>query len=46
MATVTVVVGDKEGNGDGSKSIGNSDKGGWQATAMRPMTTRAAGEQR
>jgi hypothetical protein len=28
MATVTRMVGDKEGNGDGGKSNGNDNKGG------------------
>ncbi len=44
-AMVMTVVGDKEGNGDGSKSNGNSNKGGWQATAMRAIATRVAGKQ-
>jgi hypothetical protein len=45
-AMVTKVVGDKEGNGNGAKSIGNGNEGGWRATAMRAMVTRVAGEQR
>jgi hypothetical protein len=43
MATATMVVGDKEGNDDGGKSIGDGNKGGWQATAMRAIATRVAG---
>jgi hypothetical protein len=44
MATATVVVGKEEGNGNGSKSNGNSDKGGRQATAMRAMAIWVAGK--
>jgi hypothetical protein len=43
MAMVTVVVGDKEDYGNGSKSNGNGNEGGWQATAMRAIATRVAG---
>ncbi len=46
MAMVTMVVGDKEGNGNGSKIDGKGDKGGWQATATRAIAIRVAGEQR
>ncbi len=46
MTTVMTVVGNKEGNGDGGKSNGDGNKGGWQATAMRAIATRVAGEQR
>jgi hypothetical protein len=45
MGTVMTVVGDKEGNGNGGKSNGNSDEGGWQATAVRVIATRVAGKQ-
>jgi hypothetical protein len=31
MATVTMVAGDKEGNGDGGKSNGDGDEGGGEA---------------
>ncbi len=46
MATVTVMtVGDnKEGNGNGGKSNGKGNKGGWQATAMRAIVMRVAGK--
>ncbi len=46
MATVMVmmVVCDKEGNGDGSKSDGDGNEGGWQATAMRAIATTVAGK--
>jgi hypothetical protein len=45
MATATRVVGDKEGNGNGGKSNGNSVKGGGQLTAMSVMAMRVAAEQ-
>jgi hypothetical protein len=44
MATVMVVVGSKEGKGNGGKIIGIGNEGGWQATATRAMATRVAGE--
>jgi hypothetical protein len=44
-AMATTVVDDKKGNGDGSKSSVNCNKGGWKATAMRAMAMRVAGEQ-
>jgi hypothetical protein len=37
MATATRVAGNKTGNGDGSKSDGNCNKVGGQATASRAM---------
>ncbi len=40
-----MVVGDKEGNGDGGKSNGDGNEGGWQATAMRVIVTMVAGKQ-
>ncbi len=43
-ALIRMVVGNKKGNGDSSKSGGNSNKGGWQATATRVMATRVVGE--
>jgi hypothetical protein len=43
-AMVTMVVGNKEGNGDGSKSNGDNKEGGWQAIATRVIATRVAGE--
>ncbi len=46
MTMATRVASNKEGNGDGGKSNGNRDKVGGQATAMRAMTMRVAGEQR
>jgi hypothetical protein len=50
MATVMRAVGDKEGNGDGSKRDSNGNKGGEQAMAMAikrvmVMATRVGGEQ-
>ncbi len=44
-AMATMVVGNKEGNGDSDKSNGNSNKGGWQATATRAMATSKPGKQ-
>ncbi len=44
MAMATTVVGNKEGNVDNSKSNGDGDKGGWQATAMRAMVMRVVGK--
>ncbi len=44
-ATVMMVVGDKEGRGDGGKRDGDGNKGGWQATATRVIATRVAGKQ-
>jgi hypothetical protein len=44
MMMAMAVVGNKEGNGNGSKSIGNGNKVGWTATAMRAMATRVPGE--
>jgi hypothetical protein len=44
-ATVMTVVGDKEGYGNGSKSNGNSNKGGWQAAAKRVIAMRLVGKQ-
>ncbi len=44
MATVMAVVGSKEGKGNGGKIVGIGNKGGWQATAMRAMVMRVAGE--
>jgi hypothetical protein len=51
MATVMRVVGNKEGNGDGGKSDGNSNKGGGQAMVAATkrvvvMATRVGGKQR
>jgi hypothetical protein len=48
MAMAMRVAGNKEGNGNGSKSDGNGDKGGMRAMAMGTkmvivMTTRLAG---
>ncbi len=43
-ATVITVVGDKEGNGGGSKSDGAGNKGCRRATAMRAIATRVAGK--
>ncbi len=39
-----MVVGDKEGNGNGGKSNGNGDKDGWRATATRAFATSEAGK--
>jgi hypothetical protein len=39
----SMVVGDKEGNGNNGKSVGDGNKDGWQATAMRAFATRVAG---
>jgi hypothetical protein len=38
IATATTVAGDKEGNCDGGKSIGDGNKGGGQATATAMVT--------
>ncbi len=46
MAMATSVVGNKEGNGNGSKNDGNGSKGGGRATATRAMVMRVAHEQR
>jgi hypothetical protein len=45
MATATRVVGDEEGNGDGSKSDGDGNENGGQAIAMRVMARRVVGKQ-
>ncbi len=45
MAAVMMVVGDKRGNGDNSKSNGDGNKGGWQETATRAIAMRVAGVQ-
>ncbi len=42
MAMAMRVVGNKEGNGNGAKSNGNSDKVGGQETASRAMATATA----
>jgi hypothetical protein len=44
-AMMMTVVEDKEGNGNGGKSNGDGNKGGWGATAMRAIATRVAGKQ-
>jgi hypothetical protein len=41
---VTNLVGNKEGSGNSSKSIGDGNKVGLRATAMRAMAMRVAGE--
>jgi hypothetical protein len=40
MVTATRVVGNKEGNGNGGKSDGYSDKGGRRGTATRVMAIK------
>jgi hypothetical protein len=45
-ATVMMVVGDKEGNGDIGKSNHDGDEGGCGATATRVIGTRVVGKQR
>ncbi len=45
MAPAMRVVGDKDGNGNGGKSISNGVEGGGQSTATRAMATRVAAVQ-
>jgi hypothetical protein len=46
MVMVMTVAGNEEGDGDSGKSDGYNVEGGRQATAMRVIATRVAGEQR
>ncbi len=45
-AMATTVVGNYEGYGDGGKSDGKVDEGGWQATGTGAMVMRVAGKGR